>query len=162
LNYGYDILDPPDLRDLEGIRTAYEAALVSDHPRTQVGAVLGNHWGSNTKADYRDKYPDNVEFSRVHAETSVILRAAEKWGTTTRAHTMYAPWACCTNCAANIIMSAIPRVVVHHQRMQLTPPKWQEEVYEGVQMLIRNNIRVEAVSKKFGVRLRVNGEEVEL
>lgn len=161
MGYGYTILETPDMRDYEGLREAYEAALASDHPRTQVGAVINHHWGSNTKVDLRDKHPEDVEWSRVHAEVSALLRAAQH-GTITRAHTLYAPWACCTGCAACIIKANVPRVVVHHQLMVLTAPKWQDEVREGVDMLLRNNIRVEAVNKRFGVKIRFDGKEIEV
>jgi deoxycytidylate deaminase len=161
MKYGYTLLERPSLVDIEGLRAAYEVAQTSDHPRTQVGAVLGPAFGINSKADHRDKYPEQVEWSRVHAEVSAILRCASN-GHHARAYTMYAPWASCTNCAACIIKTGIPRVVVHHQLMQLTAPKWQDEVAEGVDLLLRNNVRVEAVSKDFGVTIRFNGEEIKV
>lgn len=161
MNFGYTLLENPSLLDFEKLREAYDAAQTSDHPRTQVGAVLGPAWGSNTKADHRDKYPDNVEWSRVHAETSAILRC-EMNGHHARAYTLYAPWACCTGCAANILKAGITRVVVHHQLMQMTHEKWRDEVREGLDMLLRNQVRVEAVSKRFGVKIRFDGKEVEV
>ena len=159
MNYGYTILESPTAYDIEMMRAAYEVAQESDHPRTQVGAVLGPCTGCNSKADYRDAHPEDPEWSRVHAEVSVLLRCAMN-GHHARAYTMYAPWACCTHCASCILKAGVPRVVVHHQLMQLTYPKWQESVKAGLDMLLRNQVRVEAISKKFGYTIRFNGEEV--
>jgi deoxycytidylate deaminase len=159
INYGYTLLDNPHVHDIEGLRDAYTAAQRSDHPRTQVGAILGSAAGANNKADYRDKYPEDVEFSRLHAEVAVIINSSVL-GQQTRAFTMYAPWACCTGCASAILKAGIPRVVVHHNLMQMTAEKWKEEVMEGVDMLLRNNVRVEAIAFKFGVEIRFDGKEV--
>lgn len=160
-DFPYTLLGNPTAYDITSIREAYDAALLSDHPRTQVGAVLGSARGYNQKQDHRDKYPDNVEFSRIHAETAAIINCTLN-GWTARDHTMYAPWACCTGCATHILKAGIPRVVVHHEIMQLTSDKWLEEVQEGLDMLVRNNVRVEAVSKRYGITLMFDGKEVEV
>lgn len=161
MKFSYTLLENPTYDDIMGLRDAYEAALMSDDPSTQVGASLARHQACNSKADYRDLRPGDKNWSRVHAEVSVLLRAASQ-GTQTRAHTLYAPWACCTGCASAIIKAGVPRVVVHHEIMQRTPDRWLEEVDLGVDMLVRNNVRVEAISKVLGVKIRFNGEEITL
>lgn len=161
MNYGYRLLDSPTAADINGLREAYQTALMSDDPSTQVGACCGTHRGFNKKADLRDAHPEDKGWSLLHAEVRCILGSARS-GMPCRRHTMYAPWACCVDCASHILDAGIPRVVVHHQVMQLTPERWQEQVRLGLDLLLRNNVAVDAVSKKFGVRIRFSGDEVDL
>jgi hypothetical protein len=46
--------------------------------------------------------------------------------------------------------------------MMMTSEKWLREVQEGVDMLVRNHVRVEAISHKFGLTIRFNGEEIQV
>lgn len=148
----YTIMDNPRTADYDGIRQAYTAARESDHS-TQVGAACGVGTGYN-KLMY-DDHPD----VRIHAEVMCLLMNARS-GVPTQGRTMYAPWAPCADCAMAIVTAGIARVVVHHQRMQRTPPKWQASVQFGLGLLKQRNVKVEAVDQYLGELVRVGNEEV--
>lgn len=137
---------------IQGLREAYSAARMSDHT-TQVGAVVGAAYGYNKAFD--DQSPD----VRIHAETSSIIKNA-KMGVGLENHTMYAPWAACGDCAMAIVEAGICRVVVHHQRMQLTPPKWQGCVDHGLHILTIHGVKILGVDMHLGEQCRIDGEEV--
>lgn len=145
-----------DRDDIYGLGQAYIAAQWSDDPSTQVGAWIAGFHGYNRQVD---EDPPNLDknWMRIHAETDALLQCDFPTGAT-----LYAPWACCTGCAADILAAGVERVVVHWERMLLTPEKWELDVICGLRALIRNGVRVNAVSHKFFMTIRVNGQEVEL
>jgi deoxycytidylate deaminase len=124
---------------------------MSDHS-TQVGAAVGACYG------YNKEYGDGV---RIHAETHALLLNARR-GVSVEGHTMYAPWAACKECAIHIIAAGVARVVVHHERMQLTPVHWHESVDHGLHLLVQNGVEVVAISKVFQKTVVIGGEEVVL
>ena len=150
----YTIMESPRSADFDGIRQAYTAARESDHT-TQVGAVCGVGVGYNKALD-----PENPDV-RIHAEVMCLLMNARN-GVETQGRTMYAPWAPCGDCAMAIITAGIARVVVHHQRMQRTPPKWQGPVHHGLSLLKRKGVKVEAIDQDLGELVRIGNEEVVL
>lgn len=160
IDFGYTLLDRPGQVDFWGIHRAYDAALLSDHPRTQVGASIKSIPGWNRKEDHREASQDIVELGRIHAEVCAILSYLKSSKPDSTRPTLYAPWASCTQCATVILHARFNRVVVHHELMQMTPDKWLDEVKGGIQMLLGNSVRVEAISKNFGRTIRFNGEEV--
>lgn len=150
----YTIMESPFAADYNGLRDAYAASRMSDHS-TQVGAVCGVAYGFNKSLDRRN--PD----VRIHAETMALLMNARN-GVSTQGRTMYAPWAACGDCAMHIITAGVARVVVHHERMQRTPPHWQGCVEDGLHMLQQHNVVVDAVSQELGEKCLIGGEEVSL
>lgn len=153
--------DPQRDMDLLGLSDAYMAAQFSTDPSTQNGAAVQGVTGFNRQVDDHPPSGTDKNWSLVHAEEAALLECAAK-GETTQDRTLYSPWACCTKCASQIIYAGISRVVIHTERMALTPPRWESEVWHGLAMLARNEVEVVTVSHYFGVTIRVNGEEVTL
>ena len=147
-------MESPSTKDIQGTREAYSAGAMSDHS-TQVGAACGVGFG------YNKAYDEDTKDVRIHAEVHALLRNAQR-GVETEGRTMYAPWASCPNCAMCIVSAGIAKVVVHHERMQLTPPHWQGEVEHGLHILQQHGVPVVAVSMVFGVRVKICGNEVNL
>lgn len=146
----------PHWDDVHGLEQAYKAAQLSDDPSTQVGAWINGIQGYNRQVDY-DPPSTDKNWSRVHAETDALLNCDFPSG-----GTLYAPWACCTNCAVDILAADVHMVVIHYDRMIRTPRKWEPEVLSGLRMLIRNGVLVRCVQWKFGVTIRIDGQEVEV
>ena len=69
-----------------------------------------------------------------HSERAAIYECASS-GVPTEDATMYCPWAPCMECARAIIMSGISRLVVHKERMDLTPERWLDSVQMALAML---------------------------
>lgn len=152
----------PSPNDIRGLEQAYIFAQHSDAPRTQVGAFLSTgDGGFNRRYDDHPPSPwkDVSDWSLVHAEEDAIINAAA-YGHSTQGATMYAPWACCCRCAARIIAADIQLVVVHEERMLMTPEHWESDVRQGLSMLLRNEVEVQSVSHHFGMTVRVNGKVV--
>lgn len=145
----YSIIDP-NTKDIRGLQQAYEAARSSDHS-TQVGAAVGACFGHNKR----------ISDVRIHAEVHALILNA-KAGVSVEGHTMYAPWASCKECAVAIVTAGIGRVVVHHERMLLTPVHWLNSVTEGLDILNSEGVEVQALSREFNTTICVGGEEVTL
>lgn len=146
----YEIIEPT-AKDISGLSSAYDAARMSDHS-TQVGAAVGACYG------YNKEFGDGV---RIHAETHVLLLNARR-GVSVEGHSLYAPWASSKDCAIHIIAAGISRVVVHHERMNLTPIHWFESVDHGLHLLVQHGVEVVALSRVFGKAVVIGGEEVVL
>ncbi len=146
----YEIVEPTG-KDILGLSQAYDAARMSDHT-TQVGAAVGACLG------YNKAFGDGA---RIHAETHALLLNA-RVGVEVQGHTMYAPWASCVECAMSIVAAGISRVVVHHQRMEMTPVHWHNSVDQGLHMLVQGGVVIEALDRSFGKTILVGGEEVSL
>jgi deoxycytidylate deaminase len=112
--------------------------------------------GSNRCVDDDPPVIDK-NWGRVHAETDAIINCDFTYG-----GTLCAPWACCTGCAVDILAADISTVVVHLERMLMTPKEWEPEVLSGLRMLVRNGVQLFAVSYDFGVTIRAHGKEVHL
>jgi len=145
-----------DPDDEFGLMKAYEAAQLSTHPSTQVGAWINGDSGWNRCVD-NDPPSLDKEWAVIHAETDALLKSDYTYG-----GTLYAPWACCLHCATDILAAGIQTVVVHFERMLMTPRKWETEVISGLRMLRRNEVFIRAVSTRFGMTIRVDGQEVEV
>jgi deoxycytidylate deaminase len=141
---------------IDGLAAAYRAAQNSDDPSTQVGAEINGVLGFNRCVDDDPPVIDK-NWGRVHAETDAIINCDFTYG-----GTLCAPWACCTGCAVDILAADISTVVVHLERMLMTPKEWEPEVLSGLRMLVRNGVQLFAVSYDFGVTIRAHGKEVHL
>lgn len=69
-----------------------------------------------------------------HSERNAIYSAARQ-GAKVFGSTMYCPWAACCPCAIGIINSGIAMLVMHRERMQMTPPRWKDDVNEALSMM---------------------------
>jgi dCMP deaminase len=94
-----------------------------------------------------------------HAERDVLYRAARK-GVCTRELTMIANWVACPDCARGIVLSGIRRIICHKQCMDRTPPRWQEMVDLGLEMLEKNNVPVYQWDGKVGGVTNLNNGDV--
>lgn len=138
------------------LREAYRQAALSPDPSNQVGAVLVNSVGRIVGQGYnhlpggvtcdltnRDQKINKIQ----HAERDAIFSA---WGEAFPL-VMYAPWAACNYCAQDIIScKVITKLVVHQQRMDLTPERWVESIKYAHQMLADAGIEVQFWSGNVG------------
>lgn len=71
-----------------------------------------------------------------HAERNAIYLAARSHSAPgVFGSTMYCPWASCCPCAIGIINSGVRTLVMHRERMQMTPPRWEDDVNEALGMM---------------------------
>ena len=119
---------------------AYFWSAQSPDPSSQNGAIvcnrnddgnlipLQNGWnhfyeGIEPELEDRDEKLLRIE----HAERDVIYKCAQN-GHKTYGGVLVTPWAACCECARAIIGSGIQCVVVHGDRMDLTPERWKPQV----------------------------------
>lgn len=137
----------------EYLRNAYCIAAQSRDKSNQNGSVLVS---SNNEiiATGNNNFPTGVEFTEErstvrpdkyryfeHAERAAIYQAARA-GSKVYASTMYVPWAACCDCARAIINSGVLVVVMHRERMQMTPERWQSSVNEALEMLVEAGVQL--------------------
>ena len=130
------------------LANAYAIAGQSRDQSNQNGSVLINAAGENTPiATGVNNFPPGVKFTEArsesrpekyryfgHAERNAIYQAARS-GKAVYGSTMYCPWAACCPCARALICSGTKHLVMHHERMQMTPERWLEDVNEALSML---------------------------
>jgi deoxycytidylate deaminase len=104
----------------EYLREAYRFAAQSKDPSNQNGAVLVSD--NKIIAFGNNNFPVGVEFTK---------KRSEPVGGTT----MVVPWAACCDCARAIIISGVSIVVMHRERMSMTPERWQGSVNEALEMM---------------------------
>lgn len=149
----------PDNYYQDLLRKAYHVAESSLDPRTHNGAVLISEDGHLIAAE-PNTLPDGVRaFDRLsgpnkykyieHAERNVIYMAARK-GLRTENAMLVCPWAACPECARAIIQARIRLVVVHEQRMLMTPLDWKADVDLGLELLKEGRVKIEAYNGKIG------------
>lgn len=68
-----------------------------------------------------------------HAERAAIYRAGVMGGT--EDGILVCPWAACFDCARAIVLSKVSKLIVHQQRMDHTPARWQAEVNAALERL---------------------------
>lgn len=76
-----------------------------------------------------------------HAERAAVYLAA-RVGKATYGSTVYCPWASCCDCARSMICAGVANLVVHHERMQMTPERWIDDVNEALSMLKESGIKI--------------------
>ena len=84
-----------------------------------------------------------------HAERAAIYDAAAN-GVPTYGLTMICPWACCPDCARGIVLSGIRMVVGHKQASDMTPPRWQGLVADGLDILLSGGVKFISLDAKIG------------
>lgn len=146
----------------EYIERAYSEARLSPDPSTQNGAVIVDMWG-NVVGKGCNRPPDgievgeNKEYTIEHAERAAIYQGSLSGSLL--GLTMYCCWACCPSCSRAIILCGIKTLVVHEERMLLTPERWREQVDFGLYMLDKCGVEVVKWSGKIGCEpILVNGE----
>lgn len=141
--------------DNAGLTNALREATYSTHS-TQVGAHMLGMSAWNKPA-----YDRVTTGERYHAETLVLLHCA-RVGLRTQGQTLYAPWASCLACAMNIQAAGVSRVVVCRALMEKTPERWLTSVGKGLSLLYNSGVRVEVVDYNFGIKIRMDGKDVEV
>ena len=156
----------------ELLREAYKwAEKTSDDRSTKGGAILVRHdqmvpllLGSNRfPSPALSDNPANHERPRKyafmeHAERDVIYRAVY-CGISTRGLVMVCPWACCAECARAIVLAGITKVIAHKQAHDMSPPRWQQLIDDGIEILAAKGVEYLLWDGKVdGVENLFNGE----
>ena len=148
------------MSDKQMLSTAYAVAARSPHG-TQNGATLVNEGfliGQGYNHPVCQIETVAHDFAYEHAERHAIYSAASQ-GHQTLGTTMFCPWAACPDCARAIILAGIHKVVVHKQRMALTPSRWAMRVNVGLLILADAGVKVVEFSGRVKApAIRVNGE----
>ena len=125
------------------IALAYQLASRSPDPSNQNGAVLLD--GSNPYIvlgigcndfgciQYTQEQLLDREWKLAHiehAERAALFSGALEEAT--RGSILVCPWAACTDCARAIGRMGVKQLVVHTNRMQTTPARWQASVEHGL------------------------------
>lgn len=161
------------LLELSILRRAYQEAVKSPDPSTQLGAVVVAHNGLVIGQEH-NRFPlgykatperladrESKRVCTVHAEVGAIL-AAVRWGHGDKLSlaTLYCPWYACPTCAGVIIESGIRRVVGHGQHPGNTHEAWRKSVEKGLEMLQDAGIVCDYVDGQIGggIKVRLNFE----
>ncbi len=141
---------------------AYDRAWESNDLSTKNAAILVkgidpldlahgvNHFvpGFDDRVSANHKRPWKYTITE-HAERAAIYDAAAR-GVATHGLTMICPWACCPDCARAIVLSGIERVVGHKQAADMTPPRWQGLVEQGLYILASGEVEFIYLDAKIG------------
>jgi dCMP deaminase len=152
------------------MRAAYDAAENSTDRITRNGSVLVNYDGCILMTGFNhhvDGYGQEEEHHdrplkyslTEHAERDVIFKAAREQ-LRTRGNTMVANWVACPDCARAIVIAGISTVICHKQCMDRTPPRWEEMVNLGLDMLKRGGVQVIQWDGKVGRVSNLNNGEM--
>ena len=72
---------------------------------------------------------------------------------------MFCPWAACCPCARAIIDTGVARIVLHEQRMKMTPERWLDDVNQALEMLEEAGVELMYFTETVkGPTVLVNGE----
>lgn len=128
------------------LRTAYQIATQSRDTSNQNGATLVSACGEvighgvnnfamgvEFNVERAESRPEKYRYFE-HAERNSIYQAARA-GASTMGSTMFCPWAACCDCARGIINAGVHTLVMHRERMQMTPERWREDVNEALSMM---------------------------
>jgi len=168
-------------RALFYLKLAYQvAAKESTDPSTQNGAVLVSASrpveGDKTVREFvasANFFPRGVQESQErwtrplkykfveHAERNVIYLAAMR-GFKTEGATMYVPWFACADCARAIIQAGITEVVGHDYPPHREQTSWKESIEVADKMLEEAGVKFIRIPGHFGVKIRFNGQVVEV
>lgn len=133
---------------------AYKLAKTSKDPSNQNGALIIDPFTNKILGIGSNNFPQGVQFTDdralqrplkyqyfEHAERWAIYDAA-KHGKCLTGASMYSPWAACCDCARGIILSGIKELLVHKERMDLTPDRWSEDVKRALTILDEGGVVV--------------------
>ena len=147
---------------------AYEVAVNSPDDSTQNGAVLIS--GNKAVRDC-NRFPPGVpctlrpkatKYKNIgHAEGNTIHLAA-KQGIVCGGSVLVCPWFACRDCAKDIIMSGVKRVIGHKERMDIHHEVWADEISEAWKWMADAGVVCELISAKIGCpSILVHGERWE-
>lgn len=135
----------------EYLRNAYCIATQSRDNSNQCGTVLVSAEGKLISTGVNN-FAIGVEFTEErattrpkkyryfgHSERNAIYACARA-GNEVFGSTMYCPWASCCPCAIGIINSGVSTLVMHRERMQMTPPRWEDDVNEALSMMKESGV----------------------
>lgn len=147
--------DPYDLEDL--LLRSWQLATHSEDPSTQLGAILireddtdhdmGDYIlrGVNHLPAGTDKKVWKVREQKyryvVHAECAV-LNQARALEYPTHKSTLVCPWACCYQCAKEIVKAGVSVVVVDDGAMSRTPERWRDTIDSAHELLRENRVDI--------------------
>ncbi len=147
---------------------AYEfAKRRSEDPRTQVGATIvssnGQSFGTNRLPGFLHLIPERLQSDKkadflIHAERDAICSAA-KHGLKTGGGKIFAPWACCAQCAHAIISAGLKELIVHTSIMLQTPDRWQQSVQLGLSLCMEAGVIVYRYTGQLDCAILFSGEE---
>jgi dCMP deaminase len=151
--------------------TAAEIAKGSLDKSTQNGAVLVDtrglliSGGANNIPRLlvkRERLDRPLKYSyTAHAERAAIYHAA-LCGSPTWASTLYCLWFACDQCALAIIEAGIKKVVGLESYRQRRPDHWKASIEMADSMLDEAGVERACVDAHLGVKLRFNGEIIEV
>jgi len=139
--------DSPDLSSQNG------AVLVKEGDEvTNLASIGVNHFYQGFSSDQTDRGTKlrNIE----HAERDAIYGCPVP----TQGLIMVCPWAACIGCARAIKGAGITNLIVHKERMDLTPDRWKNDVDDALLSLKRGKVNVQYYSGSIDVDpIRVSG-----
>ncbi len=159
------------MSDIEFLRNAYCVARMSRDPSSQNGAVLVSPEGEiigSAANNFAIGVPYNVQRATArpekylyveHSERGAIYAAARA-GNKVYGATMYCMWSACCDCARGIINSGVRRLVMHKERMDMTPERWIADVNVALLMMVEAGVTLSYYKGPIddAPEIRVNGE----
>lgn len=146
--------------DFHYLREAYKfAATHSPDPSTQNGACLVDPRSGEIQIKAANRFPRGIEKTEErlvrplkykyieHAERNIVYDAAAT-GIITFNQILYCPWYACTDCARAIIQARIAECVGHKFTLDLSPPRWMEEIELALDMLREAGVKCRFVEGK--------------
>lgn len=148
------------------LRRAYRLALRSPDPSTQNAGIVLDAFGRpmgrgiNTFTPGIEITPDLLERPKKyayieHAERMAIFDAFRHGGGPL--YTLVCPWAACTDCARDIVLSGV-RTLIRHERGD--SPSWNQSIFDGDRIMNAAGVEIITVSGPLGGcdPIRYNGE----
>lgn len=145
-----------------GQRTAPDNVYIQQEIPTYVEIGIGaNHFPEGVE-EKLERWERPAKYQWVeHAERNAIYDAARK-GQSTLGATMYVPWFACADCGRGIIQAGIKEVVGHDSPLHKTNANWKQSIEVADQMFREAGIKFRRIEGHFGVKIRFNGQEVEV
>ena len=145
----------PENEDRDGIFLGDVWNMAAQHstdPSTQVAAALVTWRGGIVLAAWNEVPPElegkgypkclnTKNLSTEHAERRVLYKAVNN-GIDVQGLQLYGTWVGCADCCRTIIQLGIKRVVTFQRLLERTPPKWQDSVQHGIQMMRDSGVQV--------------------
>jgi dCMP deaminase len=150
------------------LREAYRyAEKFSTDLTTQTGSVIvkdgkiissgSNEFAKNVEITEERRIDEKIY--QDHSERNAIYKAA-RVGIPLKDTVMYTTWVPCPICANAIIFSGIGKVVIHYDSAIKPKEKWENEIKEGLSLLIENGIEVSFYKGKIGNIKNLFGKKI--